>query len=301
MRPSNQAKALERRWGSRKADVRIDTEGDERVEKATDELNLKGADPVQQSLASGLDFFEENAKLLAVLVVVAILAGLGYVGFQYVQKRQERSAQDAYYAVEARFTKLKEGYDRAKLQALMPGSVPPADAKNESKPASGNLEQDYGSVLGDLEKVAREHAGTTAGAQASILLGETYLEYKQPEKAVEIAQVSAKSLGAGSLAGSLSRVLWGNALAAKGDCQAAVGVWQQVIDNKEASFLHPDVSLRSGVCYESLNQPEKAAEMYRKVTAEGGNSAAGQTAKGLLRALEMKPKNAASANQAKQG
>jgi len=263
------------------------------------EQDLKGPDSIQNTIWGGWHLIEHNAKLIAALVVVGLLAGIGSIAFQFISKRQERAAQEAYYAVETRYNQLREGFDKAKLEALMPSMAPPAgkEKKNESKPASGQLDQDYGSVIGDLEKVARDHTGTTGGAQAALILAETYLSYNQPDKAVEIAQLPAKSLPAGHLMANLAKVLWGNALAAKGNCQEAVGVWQQVIDNKKAAFLHPDVSLRSGICYESLSQPEKAAEMYRKVTSEAAESIAGQTAKGLLRAIELKSKPPA----AKQG
>lgn len=262
------------------------------------EQDLKGPDSIQSTIWGGWHLVEHNAKLIAALVVVALLIGVGFIAFQFISKRQERAAQEAYYAVETRYNQLREGFDKAKFEALMPSTAPKAEhGKNENKPASGQLDQDYGTVISDLEKVARDHTGTSGGAQAALILAETYLSYNQPDKAIEIAQLPAKNLPASHLMANLSKVLWGNALAAKGNCQEAVGVWQEVIDNKKAAFLHPDVSLRSGICYESLSQPEKAAEMYRKVTSEAAESVAGQTAKGLLRAIELKSKPPA----AKQG
>lgn len=266
------------------------------------DAKMNGNDALKQALGggSGWDFVENNAKLIAALIVVAVLGGLGYVGFQYVQKRQERAASTAFYAVEARYTKLKDGFDRARLQNLMPGMAPKDSP--DAKPSTGNLEQDYGTVITDLEKVARDHAGTSAGAQAAILAAETYLAYNQPDKAIEIAQVPAKNMSGKNMLASLSKVMWGSALAAKGDCQTAVGIWQQVVETKQVGFLHPDVNLRTGICYEQMNQLDKAAEMYRKVTSEASESVAGQTAKGLLRAIEMKNKGQALQQQsAKQG
>lgn len=250
---------------------------------------MRPVDTVQSSLVDGMTFVERHIKLFAVLLVVAILAGLGYVGFQFMERRQERFAQEAYYSVEAQYSKLREGFDRAKFKDLMP-ETPETSDSIASQPASGDLQKDYGAVIGDLEKVAREHAGTTGGAQAAILAAETYMTYHQPEKAAELAELAATQLDSDHLLAELSRLLWGNALAAKGDCQAAVGVWQRVLDSKSASFLHPEVSLRSGICYENLTQFDKAAEMYRKATADGADTMAGTTAKGLLRALEVKMK-----------
>ena len=259
------------------------------------QVDIKNPDAVQKSILDFWGWIESNIKIVLALVVVLIIAAIANVAFHSFRGYQERKAQETYYSVEAKFTKIREGFDRAKYKALMPALA--KDDKSTDKAATGDLAKDYGTVISDLEKVARDQAGTVAGGQAAILAAETYLEYKQPEKAIEVAQVAAKSLGDKNLVGSLSKVLLGSAMATKGDCQGAVGVWQQILDNKAAVFLHSDVSLRSGLCYEQLGQADKAAEMYRKVAADGSDSASASTAKGLLRALELKSKSATPAKQ----
>lgn len=250
----------------------------------------------------GMSFLERNAKVVLALAIVAILAGLGYAGLQFVQSRQERVAQNAYYDAEKDYVKIRDGFDQARFRTLRPEvrpDAPQAEDARTSAPATGDLEKDYGSVLAKLEAVALEHKGTAGGAQAAILVAETYLNYNQPDKAVEFARIPAESLPAGHVLGTLAKTLLGNAMAAKNDCQGAVRVWQQVLDAKSATYLHPEVSLRSGLCYESLNQPDKAAEMYRKVIVDAADTTAGSTAKGLLRALEIKTKTQPTA--ARQG
>ena len=176
------------------------------------------------------------------------------------------------------------------MQGLLPqasGSVSGSVSGKTATPASGDLEKDYGAVISDLETVARKRAGTTAAAEASILLADTYLNYKKPERAVEFAQLASEKLGSRNTLSALARVLWGTALADQGDCQKAVGIWQDVLDRKELAYLHGDVSLRAGLCFEKLNQNDKASEMYRKASLEGGKGSTSQTAKTYLRALEF--------------
>lgn len=249
-------------------------------------IEIKDADAVQAGLAGGFNWIEDNAKIFVALIVCAILGGLGYVGVQYVGRRQEAQAQDAYYKVESSFMKKREEFERSKYKAFMPAEqtkdMPAAAA------ATGDLGKDYGSLITDLEKVATEHAGTAAGGQAAILVAETYLTYKQPEKAIELAQLPANKLSKDHTIGQLGRVIWGNALAAKGDCAAAVTVWQPLLNLKDASFLQSDVAVRSGLCFEQLGQTDNAMEMYRKASAASPDAAAATTAKGLLRALEFK-------------
>ena len=230
------------------------------------------------------EFVENNAPILGALFAIVVIAVVIYEGVQFVQKRHELSAATAFYPVETQYSKLKEGYDRAKMQNFMPS----AKAATPTQAATGDLQKDYGTVLLELEKIANENAGTTAGAQAAMDLADIYINYKQPEKAVDYAKSAAEKLSSRNTLAPLARVLWGTALAQKGDCANAVTVWQQVLDNKSAAFLHSNVSLRSGLCYEKMNQNEKAAETYHRVVADAEQTSDGQTARTYLRAIDLK-------------
>jgi tetratricopeptide (TPR) repeat protein len=254
------------------------------------QMDMRNADAVQSSMMNLWQVVEDNSKLIAALLVVAVLGGVGMIALQFLEKRQERSAQSDFYAVHSKFTELRDAYDRAKIEALMPGMTPPdaTAAASEKKAASGDLAKDYGSLMEEFETVAREHAGTSGGTQAALLASEIYLEYQQPEKALVVIEGAASKIGSKHVLKPLTEIAWGNALANKGDCQAAISHWQQVLDNPAATFVHADAGLRAGLCLEQMNQPEKAIEMYRKVTTEAPDSTAGRNAKGLLRALEIK-------------
>lgn len=257
------------------------------AEHAAEQAAVRNPDAVQKGIIDVWGWVEDNAKLLAGLLLLLIIAGIAHVIMHSYWDRQERKAQSDYFAAESKYTKIKESFDRAKFKAL----VPPTATKPESatdQAATGDLQKDFGSVLPDLEKVARDHKGTTAGAQAAILLAGTYLDYKQADRALEFAELPSRELGKKHLLAQLSQMLLGGAQAVKGDCGAAVKTWQDVLDNKNANALHGEAALRSGLCFETMNQPEKAMEMYRKVSADDPQSAAANTAKGLLRALEIK-------------
>ncbi len=254
-------------------------------------IEIKNADAVQSALAGGFNWAEQNSKIVVALLVIAVLGAAGYAGLQWVGRRQERSAQEAYYGAESKYTKLKEGFDRAKFKAFMPPTQKDDPSAPKEVAASGDLTKDYGPAMNDLEQVAKNFAGTAAGAQAGLLVADTYISYKQPEKAIEVSQIAATKLKPSQTLQQLSQMMWGNALASKGDCEGAVAKWQDVLKNESAQFLHPDASLRSGLCFEKLGRNDNALEMYRKA-ASAGESAAGTMARGFLRALELKGKSA---------
>lgn len=259
---------------------------------------FKNPDALQVGMIDIWDWVEKNAKLLGALIAVLVLGQIAWTSVQYLHKRQERSAQEAFYSVQAKYAKLKEGFERARYESVMPNAAAKSkDAAADKKPsvATGDLQKDYGLVLSDLERVAKDQNGTSAGQEAALLAAQIYLEYKQPDRAAELARSAVDTSAEKSLLHQLASIELGNALATKGDCAGAVQVYQKVIDSKAAEFLQGDASLRSGVCFETLKQNDRAAEMYRKASATAQDSTAGQVAKGLLRALEVKTKSQTSA------
>jgi predicted negative regulator of RcsB-dependent stress response len=266
-------------------------QGSGRVPPKEHRIEIKDADVVQGQILEGAHWLEDNAKIVIALIVVAIIVGVAYAAWQGVANHQERVAQEEYYKVEAPFMKKREAFEKNKFKAFMP---PDQADKTPGETASGDIAKDYGPMITGLESTAHEYAGTAAGGQAAILAAETYLQYKNPDKAIEYAQIPALKLPKDHTLALLGRILWGNALSAKGDCQSALSTWQPILDTKTAEYLAPDVNLRMGVCLEKLGQNDRAAEAYR-AASKNGDSPAGQSAKGLLRSLELKNPAMASA------
>ena len=132
------------------------------------------------------------------------------------------------------------------------------------------------------------------------MAGDAYMTYHKYDEAAEIAQVPVKGLSDKNLLSNLARMMWGSAVATKGDCKQAIEIWKPLLDNKTMAFVQSDASLRSGLCYESLNQTADAMKMYEKVAADssggqGGESPTAATAKGLMRALQLKTKTPVAA------
>lgn len=267
-----------------KADVHLDKE------------DLKRPDPFLQTVGKSWSAIERNSVLVTSLLGALILAAIVYLAWDFVHGRNERSAAETLYSTESEYFKLKEGFERARFEAMAPT---PPDAKDNqadaATAATGDLEKDFGKVVLGFEDVVQKHPSTAAGAQAAIWLAEIYIDYKQPAKAVEaIDKIVGHQSGATLLFG-LTHMVRGSALAASGDCAKAVESWQKVADSPRNSFLHPEALLKSGVCYESMSQFDKASEMYRRVTENHSETSAGQSARTFLRALEMKPVNAPAA------
>jgi tetratricopeptide (TPR) repeat protein len=243
-----------------------------------------------------LDSFEENMRNFfdgtrtygkevgAVAVVILVLA-LSWLGYDAYKDKKEQAATTALYPFQSDYVKTREAFDKAKFKDLTPPSQDPeSDSIQATKKASGDLQTDFGVDITGFEKVAHDYVGTKAGAQASIYLAEIYNHYGQFEKSAAAAQAAAQSVSQSNVLYAIAQLELGNANANQGHCKEALEAYAKVVSQ---TFLKPDAYLKSGVCYESLGQADQAADMYRKAS-EDTQSSTGQTAKTLLRALEIK-------------
>lgn len=254
------------------------------------ENSIQNPDQLQSGLAKVGDFVLEHARSIFGLVCIGLLVWLGYIGYGVWLDRQEVKAQDALFAAESKILKLKEGFDKARMESLMP-SLAKNDVKKEAPAtlATGDLQKDYGDLPNQLESVIVQYPKSKSAAQAAIAVADLYLEYKQPEKAENVLSPIAQNFSKNSIFSGLVNAVLGKALAQKGECEKATTIWQKILDEKSQSYIHADIALKAGICFESLGQVDKAKGMYKKASEDFSEMSEGKrTAKSLLRALELK-------------
>lgn len=254
----------------------------------TDDLKARvksGGDPFQETMIGLIDFIERHKAIVLGALGVAVLGGVGYVGWGMVEQRQQKSAQESFYELEKRFSEKHDGFERAKFAKLLKQPVKSGEKPPEA--ASGDMAKDYGSLVSDLEQFASSHKRFAAGAQAALLAAETYVKYNQAERAAQVLEPVVMATKTDSALGGLLRMAKGNALALAGQCDKALSSWEQVIAAKSIGFLHGEAALRAGLCLEKSGQKDRAIEMYRKAAGDSERSESAQTAKSLLRALEL--------------
>jgi len=242
---------------------------------------ISDRDFLQDSVLGLVEAMAKHKAIVIAVVAAVAVGGIGYAANGALKSRAELKAQNAFFPIEKSYTEKREKFDQAKFADL-------TGQKAESAvKASGDLAKDYGTLVEELEAFAKAHAGTAAGVQAAMIAAETRLAYNQAELAGSTLDSLVKETKSTNLMGALVRMANGNAWAQAGKCDQAVKAWEQVLATKEISFLHGEAALRSGLCLEKTGDKTKAAEMYRKASGESERSSASQTAKALLRAIEM--------------
>lgn len=242
---------------------------------------ISDRDFLQDSVLGLVEVLAKHKTVVIAVIAAVAIGGIGYATNGALKSRAELKAQNAFFPLEKSYTEIREKFDQAKF-AHLTGQKSEGAVK-----ASGDLAKDYGTLIEDLEAFAKTHAGTAAGIQAAMIAAETRMTYDQAELAGTTLDSLVKDTKASNLMGALVRMANGNAWAHAGKCDQAVKAWEQVLATKETSFLHGEAALRAGLCLEKNGDKTKAAEMYRKASGESERSSASQTAKALLRAIEM--------------
>ncbi len=245
---------------------------------------MNDRDRFQEVALRAAEWLGKNSYAAKVLVGLALLAGLGFVGYQKFLDRSEKAAFEALYPIESAYQQKRDAFEQAEAPQMN-------GAKAEGSKASGDLSKDYGQLVDDLAKFANEHSKTTAGAHAALMASETYLKYGKTDEAQKLLSGVVGSVRAQTLWGGLVLLAHGNVMAEAGQCEGALASYQKLLaagDSKAPhTHLQGEAQLRAGLCFEKMGQKDRAIEMYKKTIELKERGGVVERARTLLRALEI--------------
>ena len=243
-------------------------------------------DVMTAELKKGFEWSAQHSQALGLVVGALFLIGAGWSLMNYLNERKETALQEKFSAAEKTYLDKKE-----KFEQFQKSSAQPADPKSKVAPkvegekASGDLNQDYGTVVTDLEALVKEAPSSKAAVLSALTLTRIYDGYQKKNESIEVLK---KVQSASGLLGVLAQSELGSELANNGDCKGAIDLWAKVVKDSDAKFMSPQLKLKMGLCSESLGQKAQAEDSYKQVVAEAKDSAAGKSAEKYLRLLESK-------------
>lgn len=242
-------------------------------------------DVVTEQLKKGFEWTTGHSKIAAgALGVVALILAVIFGGRAYTRS-QEAKLQTELYAIEKAYLAKKESFDtyeRLKTNPPKAGEAAPAD---KGTAPTGQLEQDYGDLVTKLRAFAEQHPKAAGGAMAALYLAEIQAKYGKGADALETLKKISYDDG---LVGALVQNRTASVLADQKDCPGAIAIWEKLVKNSSASFLHPEAKLRIGMCAEANGDAAKAEALYKEVTASAKESGQGRLAEQFLRRLRLK-------------
>lgn len=245
---------------------------------------VKTPDKFQQNLAQGFQWTTKHSKAVLIGLAAFVVIGAGVSAKSYLDLQKETEIQSQYFLVEKAFMEKKSEFEAASRPQppLAKGQTPPPALPK----ASGDLAKDYGTVPQDFLSVIEKAPKSKAAQMAALNLSDLQLEYKQMDDAkTTLSKVHADGK---DLLSAMVLIQLGTLQANQNDCQSAVSTWQKVLASKDTKSLHSAARLKSGLCYEALNDKAQAEKLYAQIRDEDKDSASAKSAEKYLRLLQAK-------------
>lgn len=180
-----------------------------------------------------VDLIAKQWKVLAGAAGVLVLV-LGIVGvWQELQSRRDREATNMLY--EAQVSARKH------LEAKRPDEA----------------EKAYEALLAKFK-------GTRAAFEARLHLGDLWMDSANYDKAIQHYQ-TAVDTASDAFSRLLAHYTLGVARESAGKYQEAVASYEEALKAPGSDFLRPEILMAEARCYEALQQPAKAIELYKQV------------------------------------
>ncbi len=252
-----------------------------------------------------------SKQIFVVSILVALGAAIAIV-LNFVQEKKEVEAQAEYVHAEKAYVKKTTDFTEAQnkiktLETELSGAKKPKDkkapparsradiekeiAEAKAKLPTGDFEKDYTGLATGFKNIIQKYPHTQAAIMASLYLAQIYTENKKFTDGVATLSNSELKFRDGKLLYGLAHMKLGQLYEQTGQCQKSIETWAKVLSYKELSYFHPEATLASAVCYETLKNLDKAQELYKKTHADFKNSPAGASAQKYLRLMSLKAKD----------
>jgi len=246
------------------------------VEKLTKQ-DIRGPDVFISNMQKFSEWAYNHRKtILGTLVLIAAVA-LTWAGIGTYSAKQEDAAAETLFAAEKTLNKVDQSFEVPKADAQ---GKPIKDAKPLAVP-TGKIEVDYKDSIDQLKDVITRFPKTQSSVIAALDLARVYHDYNKYDDSISVLNAASKVANHPATRGLVFQGL-GLAYESKGDCAQAVTQWQKIVDDKTMGPFQANSLIKQALCYEKLNQKDKAIEIF------GRFDAAEKERKQLLESLATK-------------
>lgn len=232
----------------------------------------------------------KNSKPIFAIVTLAVIAGFIAIGVNTYNEHKESEAQSSIYQVAAQLEERQQKVEEQRLASQGEKKTVEASAAENKASAPVDFEKEYAPIVSEFQKVIDQHQGTRAAAVASLDLATFLVSHERLDEAIDVLQNASKNTAQDELLAVLTKAQLASVLSKKDQLDEAITQLKSLLDNKQAEFIHPQVTLQLGVIYEQKQEYDLARDMYRRASNEYADTQAGQTAKNYLRLLNLKNK-----------
>ncbi len=231
-----------------------------------------------------MSLIEKNWKLVLGIFALLVVGGAGFILQTSFATTKEKTAQEAFFSIEKKYTDYKTKSQLPEKPAVTKGAVA------ETRPTSAVLVAELGTVKNELQAFMDTYPKSKATQMAALYFSEIARLDNNKELALTTLQ-KVQTTDSG-LVNTLVQQQIGQLFADSEKCQDAIDIWQKIVNRKEAAFLHNDVKVQQALCYQKLNDSKKAEELLTNIanqkTDDPQNSSTAKEAARYLRLIQIK-------------
>lgn len=228
-------------------------------------------------------FLEKFIKPIVALVVVLVIAGVGYHFHKKGKAENKAKLYNEFFVIkkelqekQAELTKV-DAEDETKKAPPQPPEPAPEELKAAVEP-----------TVNKLLTFIKANQGTIPALEGALLVSQVTIEYKDEDKAIEALTAGTNGVNEKNFLYGIAKDQLADLLQKKDKCNEAAQIWESLLNSKDHAYLADSVRLKAGVCYEEIGMTDKAEQLYQKVVDVSPNTTSGKAAKKFLLHLKFK-------------
>jgi predicted negative regulator of RcsB-dependent stress response len=242
-----------------------------------------------------MEFIEKNGKQLVLIAAVLVVVGFLITFFVGRSHRNEAQVQEKLAQIELDYTKYKEDFAKSQMPQFSGDPKPTKESEADKKKRDDESAQLKQKVMtsrekltADLEKFISENPQSIGASMASLYLSEMLIDNNKKAEALEVLKKSVRT--SEDLSSVLVYKKIGSLQADANQCDEAVKTWDQILKNKKAQYVYPEIKIMQSLCYQKNNDLKKAEELLTSVKNDKSEGAAefSQRAEKILRLIQFK-------------
>ena len=202
-----------------------------------------------------MSWVSAHAQETRIVLVVAVLLGLGAAGFSYLQERRSREAQRAMAAALETF--------QAPLEAELPEGF-----ERPRGPIFATAKEKYEKAAAAFEGVARRYGSLPVGRRAGYFAALSRAELGDLEGAEKALSEIASAGGSDSLVPALARLCLADLKRRAGKVDEAVDAYRQLTEDRALPLPRDHALMGLAATLEDARRTAEAKAAYRRLTDE---------------------------------
>jgi len=238
------------------------------------------------------DFSEKATEILQkslipaiAVIVIGVGVGMGYSYSKSKQEKQLEVSQNELFVIKKDIDKVTETLSppEPKPELGKDGKpLPPKPKKEAPKVSNADKEKAYASGLERMNAFINANQGQQSAVEGAVLVSEVTSEYGKYDEGISALKTALNGFDKSNFLYGIAQTELGNLYYKTDKCTEAADAWEQVIAQKAHDYLANDLRLKAGICYEKINQYDRAEDQYRTIVTKSPDSSAARTAKKFL-------------------